>query len=126
MPTPTKHVLHINADWKITADRVQWMLQRRTKNRWYPVSFISSTKDILARCMREKGVPAEDATRALACLPDSFREWAAGAYGPDHARKTGRGAPRQPPRANQRVIKAPPHATEGGDEDTCRKSAPTF
>jgi len=101
-------VVQIDDHWRIAADPLQWMLQRRTKNRWYPVSFVSSTRDIPARCMREHGVPAAAAAQALARLPDSFQEWAAGAYGLDQARRTGRGAPRQPPSAKQRPVKAPP------------------
>jgi hypothetical protein len=41
----------------------------------HPVSFVRSKRDVLARCMREKGVPAEDAAVLLAGLPATFDEW---------------------------------------------------
>jgi hypothetical protein len=41
---------------------------------WRGVSFVSSSKDILARCMREKGVPASAAAAVLAGLPDTFKQ----------------------------------------------------
>jgi hypothetical protein len=68
----------INADWRISADNLQWILQRRRMNGWRPVSFVSSTKEILARCMKEKGVPPEVAQRALGGLPNTFSEWRTG------------------------------------------------
>jgi hypothetical protein len=69
-------------EWALASDGIQWVLQhRRQKNgetSWRPVSFVRSTRDILARCMREKGVPAEDADRLLAGLPPTFDEWLEG------------------------------------------------
>ena len=41
---------------------------------WYPVSFVSSTRDILARCMREKGC-GPDLEVLLAGLPETFKDW---------------------------------------------------
>src|SRR5262249_25060613 len=61
--------------WALAADSLQWMLQRRAGQQWQSVSFVSSTKDILARCMREKGCPPADAERLLAGLPSTFEEW---------------------------------------------------
>jgi hypothetical protein len=70
-----------SGDWAVAADQLQWILQRRYVSKgnpaWRPVSFVSSTKDILARCCREKGVPPEDARRLLDGLPSTFKEWAA-------------------------------------------------
>jgi hypothetical protein len=68
--------IRIDGDWALAADRLQWILQRRHAGGWRPVSFVSSSKDILARCMREEGVPADAAQRVLASLPDTFAEWA--------------------------------------------------
>jgi hypothetical protein len=69
-------------EWALASDGIQWVLQhRRQKNgetSWRPVSFVRSTRDILARCMRERGVPAEDADRLLAALPPTFDEWLEG------------------------------------------------
>jgi hypothetical protein len=72
----------VSNDWALAADRLQWILQRRRtwkgKVEWHAVSFVSSTKEILARCMHEKGVPPEDAQRLLEGLPSTFKEWLAG------------------------------------------------
>jgi hypothetical protein len=69
-------------EWTLASDGIQWVLQhRRQKNgetSWRPVCFIRSTRDILARCMREKGVPADDADRLVAGLPPTFDEWLEG------------------------------------------------
>jgi len=68
----------IAGKWALAADRLQWMVQRRHMNKgqpvWHSVSFVS-TKDILARCLREKGCPPEDAERLLAGLPSTFEQW---------------------------------------------------
>ena len=69
-------IAQIDADWSLAADGLQWILRRRRGKAghvaWRDVSFVSSGKDILARCMREKGVPAPAAAVALAGLPDTF------------------------------------------------------
>jgi hypothetical protein len=45
---------------------------------WEPVSFVSSTKEILIRCLREKGCkPCDEAQVALERYPDTFRDWRA-------------------------------------------------
>lgn len=53
-------VFATSGDWALASDGVQWMLMRRRTRpvgaHWQPVSFVRSTRDILARCMREKGV----------------------------------------------------------------------
>ena len=69
-------------EWSLASDGLQWILQhRRQKNgrtSWRPVSFVRSTRAILARCMREKGVPTADAEQLLAGLPPTFDEWLQG------------------------------------------------
>ena len=65
----------ISGRWALAADSLQWMLQRRAGQRWQSVSFVSSTRDVLVRCMREKGCPPADAERLLAALPSTFEEW---------------------------------------------------
>jgi hypothetical protein len=69
----------ISNKWALAADSLQWIVQRRYMNKgqpaWRSVSFVSSTKVILARCLREKGCPPEDAERLLAGLPATFAEW---------------------------------------------------
>ena len=70
----------ISGRWALAADRLQWMVQRRYMSKgqpgWHSVSFVASTRDVLARCMREKGCPPADAERLLAGLPFTFEEWA--------------------------------------------------
>jgi hypothetical protein len=57
--------------WAVATDGIQWILQRHQGGRWRDVSFVRSTKDILARCMREKGVVPADMV-LLTDLPDQF------------------------------------------------------
>ena len=59
--------------WAIATDGVQWVLQRRRGDRWQNLSFVRTTRDVLARCMREHGAsPGEMAL--LAGLPDRFQD----------------------------------------------------
>lgn len=65
-------------DWALASDGVQWMLmRRRSKERggWHGVSFVRSSRDILTRCMREKGVELDTAVILLEGLPDTFEAW---------------------------------------------------
>jgi hypothetical protein len=48
---------------------------------WKPVSYISSTKAILHRCLREKGLHIE--AGKLERLPDTFAAWRASLAAPD-------------------------------------------
>jgi hypothetical protein len=57
--------------WALASDPLQWLLQRRNGDQWRPVSFVRSTMEILARCMHEKGTPADDAKRLLDGLPST-------------------------------------------------------
>ena len=70
----------ISGKWALAADRLQWLVQRQHMSKgqpvWPPVSFVASTKDVLARCLREKGCPPADAERLLVGLPATFEEWA--------------------------------------------------
>jgi hypothetical protein len=67
--------------WAVGSDGHQWILLHRETRRagpfWQPVSFVRSTRDILARCMREKGVGEATARSLLAGLPGTFDEWKA-------------------------------------------------
>ena len=75
----TDRVFATLGDWALASDGIQWMLMRHRKGRhpWYPVSFVHSTKDVLARCMREKHIDADTASLLLAGLPDTFGQWKA-------------------------------------------------
>jgi hypothetical protein len=62
-----------SGEWALGADNLQWVLYRRIGDGWRAMSFVSSTRDILERCMREKGCP--DRAGLLAGLPPTFRQW---------------------------------------------------
>ena len=66
-------------DWALGSDGIQWMLMKRHRRPsgpyWQGVSFVRSTRYILARCMREKGVGASTAEKLLSGLPDTFDQW---------------------------------------------------
>jgi hypothetical protein len=68
-------------DWALASDGLQWILLRRHRRRsgdgWDAISFVRTSKDILARCMREKGMEAGVARLLLGGLPDTFEEWKA-------------------------------------------------
>jgi hypothetical protein len=75
-----ERVFVVAGDWAVASDGIQWMLMRRRSQRlggWHGVSFVRSTRDILARCMREKGVDDDTARLLLSELPDSFDQWKA-------------------------------------------------
>ena len=76
--SPSERVFAVAGDWAVGADSLQWILYRRKgRDAWRGVSFVSSTRDILARCMREKGTDAATAAQLLAGLPETFNEWRA-------------------------------------------------
>jgi hypothetical protein len=71
-------IFAIEGRWAMASDGHQWMLMRRrphSASGWAPLSFVRSTRDILARCMREKGVSEATSLKLLAGLPDTFDEW---------------------------------------------------
>jgi hypothetical protein len=55
-------------DWSLASDGIQWVLQRKGQ----ALSFVRTTKSILARCMAEKETPPDIAKRLLEGLPDDF------------------------------------------------------
>jgi hypothetical protein len=69
----------VSGRWALSSDGVQWMVQRRRlrngQDVWDSLSFVHSTKEILARCLQEKGCPVEDAQRLLTGLPETFNKW---------------------------------------------------
>jgi hypothetical protein len=92
--------LRMNQKFALGADDLQWILYKSCRKEpspieahlvfgrggeWEPVSFVSSTKEILFRCMREADCkPCEEAQVALERYPDTFRDW----EGARHARNT--------------------------------------
>ena len=70
-------------DWSVESDGHQWILSHRVRDggrsiRWRWMSFVHSTRDVLARCMCEQGVPSEVRMELLEGLPSTFAEWACG------------------------------------------------
>jgi hypothetical protein len=45
------------------------------KGNFVGVSFVHSSRDILARCMKERGCTHADAIKLLAGLPTTLAEW---------------------------------------------------
>ena len=68
----------VSGDWALGADSLQWILYRRrsrAKGGWDAVSFVGSTREVLARCMGEKGCPDGDRARLLDGLLPTFDQW---------------------------------------------------
>jgi hypothetical protein len=74
----TERIFTTAGDWALGADSLQWILYKRrsqARGGWAGVSFVHSTRDILARCIHEKGCKEETARNLLAGLPGTFDEW---------------------------------------------------
>jgi hypothetical protein len=71
-----ERIFAVSGEWAIGADNLQWILYKKVNNErgWRPVSFVSSSCDILARCMKENGCGL-DAEVLLLGLPATFAEW---------------------------------------------------
>ena len=65
----------VEGNWALATDGLQWVLQRKNGNAWEGASFVHTTKEILARCVRERGIEPLIAEKLLNGLPDSFEEW---------------------------------------------------
>jgi hypothetical protein len=75
-----RHLFDLAPGWALGYDERQFMVMKgRQKNGtqiWRPVSFVASTKLVLARVISEHGiVPTPAAQKALDQLPERFREW---------------------------------------------------
>ena len=78
-----KIFLHLNKNWSLAYDSLQWILQRRGsidkrtgKRCWHGVSFISSNRDVLILTLRERGVvPDLGKMEQVLALPYTFKEW---------------------------------------------------
>jgi hypothetical protein len=74
----TDQTFAVAGDWAVASDGIQWVLMRRRSQRlggWKPVSFVRSSRDILARCMRENCTDEDTAVQLLSGLPDTFDQW---------------------------------------------------
>lgn len=58
-------------DWALASDGIQWVLQYKGRG----ISFVHSTRDVLVRCMRDKGCELRTAEKLLDGLPATFNEW---------------------------------------------------
>ena len=66
--------LHIGPNAGLGADEHQWILYRAGQ----PVSYVRSTKAVLVRCIREKGIElSAEGKAALDALADDFNAWQA-------------------------------------------------
>lgn len=98
--------------WALASDGLQLILLRQQgQEKWRGVSFVRSTKDILARCMREKRTPADDARRLLDGLPNTFDEWQSSRLA---ASGDARVAPRLPPSPPETFIEPSRGQNEAG------------
>jgi hypothetical protein len=78
MSRPARDIfLKINDKFSVGADSLQWIAYRTRGNRIIPVAFISSTKLILLRCLKEAGCDEHKTALALEGIPTSFKEWMA-------------------------------------------------
>ena len=71
----TERIFVAASSWAVASDGLQWMLMRQRGDQWRAVSFVRSSRDILARCMREKGVEASHSAFLLSGLPETFDQW---------------------------------------------------
>ena len=69
---PKLDILISSGKWAVSRDAAQWTLLHRDGSKWNPQSFVSSSRDILARVMRERGVPETDRDALLSALPERF------------------------------------------------------
>ena len=71
----TERQFAIAGDWALGADNLQWILYRKWSRGWRAVSFVSSDRSILERCMRDDGCPELHRAVLLAGLPPTFDQW---------------------------------------------------
>ncbi len=70
--------LRLSEKWMLAFDPAQWILQRREGTAWRGVSFVGGNKDILSRCLEEKGVEVTPSARAVIdAMPFRFLDWLA-------------------------------------------------
>ena len=70
-----ENLLTTSSGWALASDGLQWILQRRYGGQLRAVAFVRSSKDILTRCMNEKGVASGNRQRTPGTLPSTFNEW---------------------------------------------------
>jgi len=60
----------VRARWAVADDGRQWILQRRVGDQWQSISFVRSTKAVLARCLKEAGATPAETNAILDPLPE--------------------------------------------------------
>lgn len=78
-----RELLRLNEAWALDADSLQWIVLKARRHhgtiKWQPIAYVGSSRAVLMRVLRERGVIVE--ARALAALnglPETFRIWRAG------------------------------------------------
>ena len=76
MPS-TERILFVFDDrWRLSSDRLQWIVERRQGQGWRPMHFVAGKKTSLKRILREEGVNlTQEAHAFLGALPATFREF---------------------------------------------------
>jgi hypothetical protein len=79
-PINDDFALALNNDWRIGADSLQWMLQKRVvtggKTVWVSQHFIAQHKSGLMRAIKRYGFEVSpEGMAAFDALPDTFREF---------------------------------------------------
>ena len=98
--------LRLGENGALGADDHQWILYRRES----PVSFVRSSKAVLVRCIREKGIEVSaEGLSGLDALADGFAAWKA-----DPARRGTRIAPGALRPPETRLISYTTHSEGGG------------
>ena len=86
--------LRLSGRLALGADDLQWILYKSRRKEppaeldireWRPIAFVSSTKDILLRCIRESGLDEDTAGSALEGYPSTFGAWKATQSAPSQA-----------------------------------------
>jgi hypothetical protein len=75
---PDGQVIATSGDWQITTDGIQWIMRKRRSLKgqtiWQGISFVRTTREIVARCLREAGCPLEDAQKLLGAISVRFAD----------------------------------------------------
>jgi hypothetical protein len=76
-------------NWAIADDGHQWIVRQRRGDQWQAVSFVRSTKEVLARCLHEAGATSAEVIALLDPLPDRHKTCPDG-YGVRFSARSGR------------------------------------
>lgn len=76
----SEFALMLNDDWRVSADSLQWMLQKRTSSNGKPVwvsqCYIATNKKYLIRNIKEREIEINEiASKELDQLPETFTDF---------------------------------------------------